>query len=162
MSTQDVPGANPRNLDELSEGCWGEAEDGSLIHVVGHEGGSVVYDIYDLAEDPPVFYRDAMIEDEFKESYSVPPTGTSDVPWTWHDKTTFPWDRVMKRVSSKQSNFAEVREQLSIAQRIAQKLGIKSRKLVEEEVTPQVEVRRRRGRAIIDRVAEAIGEIVER
>lgn len=33
MSTQDVPGANRANRDQLASGCWAEHEDGSLLFV---------------------------------------------------------------------------------------------------------------------------------
>jgi hypothetical protein len=162
MATQAVPGADPRNLDDLSVGCWAEDKDRtSLIHVIGHEGGSVVFQLYDLHEDPSLYYQDAMMEDEFKDFFSVPPVGSSDVPWTWHDKTTFPWDRVMKRFSGKAPQYADVQDHLSVAQKIAQKLGLRGKRLAKEEVTPQVEQRRNRGMAIIERIAESVGKMVE-
>lgn len=49
MSTNDVPGANPKNADVLAMGCWAEHEDGSLIFVESVEGGTVVYSIFDIA-----------------------------------------------------------------------------------------------------------------
>lgn len=47
MATQAVPGADPKNLDDLSIGCWAEDEQGtSLLLVKGHEGGRVIFDLY--------------------------------------------------------------------------------------------------------------------
>ena len=162
MSTQDVPGANPRNADRLDIGCWAEnKDDDSLIHVIGHEAGSVVFQLYDLNEDPVLYYQDAMIEQEFKDFFSAPPTGSSDVVWTWHDKKSFPWDRVMKRMSMKAPQYADVQDQLSVAQKVARKLGLKSKKLAEQDVTPKMDQQRERGLQIIERLATAIGKIVE-
>jgi len=160
MSTHDVPGANPRNADNLDVGCWAEDEDQtSLINIIGHEAGSVVYQLYDLSEDPVMYYQDAMLEQEFKDFFSAPPTGDSDIEWTWHDKTTFPWDRVMKRFSGKVPQYADVEDHLSMAQRVAQKLGLRAKKMSEQEVTPHVEQQRSRGMAVIEKIAEALGSL---
>ncbi len=163
MSTQDVPGANPRNADKLDVGCWAEDDDRtSLVHVIGHEGGSVVFQLYDLNEKPILHYQDAMLEPDFKQFFSAPPTGDSDVTWTWHDKATFPWDRVMKHVSGKAPIHSDVNDQLSIAQRIATKLGLRAKKLSEQDVTPQVaDERTAKGMAVMERLATAIGKFVE-
>jgi hypothetical protein len=162
MATDAVPGADPKNLDTLSVGCWAEdAKQTSLVLVVGHEGGSVVFDLYDLDQQPPLFYRDAMIEEEFKRFFSVPPTGKSDIRWTWHDKTNFPWDRVMKRLSTKAPQHADVEEQLTVAQRVAQKLGLRGRKLAEEDITARSTDRRTRGMAVLEKIADVLGAVVE-
>lgn len=156
MATNDVPGANPANLDLLSVGCWGEDRDGtSLIHVVGRENGSVVFQMYDLTNG--MFYQDAMIEAEFKRTFSVPPVGNSIVPWTWHDKTSFPWNRVMKRFQRPAPQHADVLDQMSAAERVARHLNLRSRELREEDVADPGAEPRRRGYAIMDRLAEAIG-----
>jgi len=160
MSTNAVPGANPVNKEYLDRGAWAEDKDQtSLVHVIGKEAGSIVFQIYDLSEDPIIFYQDAMIESEFKNFFSVPPVGTSDVVWTWHDKTDFPFDRVMKRFSSKASHHADVKDQLSVAQRIAAKLHIKGKRLTEEDVSAQTEQERGRGLAIIDAIGDALSKI---
>ena len=96
MATQDCPGANPANADVLAAGCWAEHDDGSLLFVKGTENQQVIYELYDLAQQPPVYYQDAMREDAFKKAFSYPPVGSSPERWTWHDKTNFPWTKVMK------------------------------------------------------------------
>ncbi len=96
MSTSDVPGANPKNADKLATGCWAEHSDGSLLFVKGTENGQIVYELYDVVQTPPVYYQDAMREEAFKKAFSAPPVGASKEDWTWHDKTPFPWARVMK------------------------------------------------------------------
>jgi hypothetical protein len=162
MATTAVPGADPRNLDDLSVGCWAEDAKGtSLIHVIGHEGGSVIFQLYDLEQDPPLFYQDAMLEKEFKGFFSVPPIGTSEVRWTWHDKTTFDWNRVMKRLSMKTPNYADVEDQLTITQKIAQTLGMRGRRLAQEDVTARSGERRDRVVGIMERIADAIEKVVE-
>ena len=113
MSTQSVPGADPKNLDKLDVGCWAEDKKGtSLLHVIGHE----VFQIYDLNERPPLFYQDAMLEAEFKSYFSTPPVGKSKTKWKRHDKTTFPWDRVMKRLSGKVPVHADVQDHMSVGE----------------------------------------------
>lgn len=162
MSTQSVPGADPKNLDKLDVGCWAEDKKGtSLLHVIGHEGGSVVFQIYDLNERPPLFYQDAMLEDEFKSYFSTPPVGKSKTKWKWHDKKSFPWDQVMKRLSGKVPVHADVQDHMSVAKKIAKKLGLRGRKLAEADVTPKTQDARDRGMAIISRLAEALGRIAE-
>lgn len=160
MATTDVPGANPKNRDALDIGCWAEDDqDTSLLHVVGREHGQVIYQMYDLTNG--MFYQDAMLEQDFKATFSHPPTGQSAERWTWHDKTTFPWDRVMKRIDRPVPQHADVMDQLTAAAHVAERLNIEGRRLDDDEVTPHVEQRRRRGYAIMDRIADAIGRFVE-
>jgi len=42
MSTNDIPGANPANGNELRLGCWASARNGSLIFVYEVDGGRVI------------------------------------------------------------------------------------------------------------------------
>lgn len=131
MSTKDVPGANPANADVLAMGAWAEHPDGSLIVVESVEMGSVIYSIFDVAQDPVVEYRDAMREDEFEDAFSWDPDGDLDddvvpnIKWTWHDKTPFPWDRVMQVVSSGVRH-ASAASQLNAAQRVAESLDLRA------------------------------------
>src|SRR6266436_129690 len=97
MSTNDVPGAKAGNHDELGSGCWAEHDDGSLIYVAGTENGRVIFEIFDLSDDDrPVEYRDAMPKKLFEQKFSWDPKNSASVKWTWHDKTPFPWDRILK------------------------------------------------------------------
>lgn len=101
MSTNDVPGANPVNNDKLAMGAWAEHADGSLILVESTEGNRAIYSVFDLSKEPPIEFRDAMPEVSFKTTYSWKPggkaAGTPNEKWTWHDKTPFPWDRIIKK-----------------------------------------------------------------
>lgn len=134
MATHDVPGANPANADELAALNWAEHKDGTLLFVKGTEGGKIVFDIFDLAREPVMYYTDAMPELRFKKYFNHGPAGTRKDEWTWHDKTTFPWDRVMKRLGRPQPQHADVADQLTAAERVARDLGKRGRELTEEDV----------------------------
>ena len=169
MATNDVPGANPANADKLATGCWAEHEDGSLIFVKGTENGQVVYEIHDVVQ-PPVYYQDALREDEFKRMFSWSPAdGTKKDKWTWHDKTSFPWSRVMKTFDKPRPTHSDVHETLSAAARVAESLRLRAHQLVKEDVekTVRAEEERREqtvpkgGRTIVDRIQRAIEAFCE-
>lgn len=126
MSTNDVPGANPTNADTLHMGCWGEHEDGSLIFVKSTEGDRVIYEMYDPNQTPILFFQDAMVEDGFKKKYSWDPTNPNKSfgKWTWHDKSAFPWDTVIKAARPGLQH-ASAADQLSAAQKVADALSDK-------------------------------------
>lgn len=161
MATQDVPGANPANADELRVGNWAEHEDGSMLYVQGTENGQVVFQLYDLAQDPPVYYQDAMREEAFKKAFSHPPIGTSSDKWTWHDKTPMPWHRVMKTFDKPAPMHADVHDTLSAAARVAQSLRLRSQRLAASEVEHLSEKQTPKGRGIIDRIQRALDAFVE-
>jgi hypothetical protein len=163
MSTHDVPGANPDNADRLAAGCWAEHDDGSLLYIKGTELGRVIYELYDMDQDPPVYYQDAMFEDAFKKAFSHPPVGASDEDWTWHDKTPFPWDRVMKNFDKPRPQHADVEDQLSAAARVAESLKLRARKLRPESVAPMAEQAGapKAARGIVQRLQKALEAFVE-
>lgn len=156
MSTSDVPGHKPEHNDELAMGCWAEHDDGSLILVESAEGGRVVYSMFDMAEDPPVEYRDAMPEDGFKTHFSWP--GTSFEKWTWHDKTVFPWDRVMAHVKSG-ARYPSADALQSAAARVARSLHLRAREIKEDRFKNMTEATARRGRGVVDKIQRAIQEL---
>ncbi len=144
MSTNDVPGYNPKNADVLAMGCWGESPDGSLMFVEGVENGRVIYSMFDAAFTPVVEYRDAMPEKEFKTVFSwnsdrAPVKGKpsdkvpATIQWTWHDKTPFPWDRVIKKGAKDGARFASASDHLSDAQRVADSLALRGQKFSETQ-----------------------------
>lgn len=149
MSTNDVPGANPKNRDVLAMGCWAEHEDGSLIRVDSVEAGTVVYSIYDVSVDPPVEYRDAMSEAAFRTQFSWDPNADPDdlasVKWTWRDKTPFDWARVMAGYPAGARQASAVAT-LTSAQRIARSLDLRAEAVVE----------RHEGRPTLQRAASDI------
>lgn len=155
MATDAVPGANPSNNDELSIGCWAEHKDGSLVLVKGVESDTVVYEIYDVAQDPPTYYQDAMSKDDFEQAYSRPPTGKSDVEWTWHDKTEFPWSRVMQILDRPRPVAADVRDTLSAAAAVADSLRLRAHKMSKATVAGEEQLKKV-GQAIFDRVTSAV------
>ena len=128
MSTNDVPGHKTENHDELSCGCWAEHEDGSLIFVLGNEGGKVMYEIFDMAKKDPVAYRDAMPEDGFKDQFSWDKDDPDSIQWTWHDKTPFPWDRIMKNFDDG-TNDVSAAATLSAAEKVAASLALRQRRI---------------------------------
>lgn len=131
MSTHDVPGTDPKHKDQLAMGCWAEHDDGSMILVEGTEKKRVIYSIFDLSDpDHPIKYFDAMKEKDFKKQFSFN-AGSSKEKWTWHDKTPFPWDRIIKK-GAKDGLQPQALEHLTAAKRIAQALGIAG-----AEVDPQ-------------------------
>jgi|GEM_PF-6288748 len=118
MSTNDVPGARAGNRDELAMGCWAEHDDGSLILVESTEGGRVVYSIFDMDMDPITEYRDSMAEGAFKRAFSWVPADKKSEKWTWHDKSPFDFDRVIKRGARDGTRHASADDLLNAAQRV--------------------------------------------
>jgi hypothetical protein len=121
MSTNDVPGANPSNGDSLGMGCWAEHSDGSLMLVESTEASRVIYSMFDMSRDPPIEYRDAMPESSFKKTFSWDPTRRSgpNEKWVWHDKTPFPWDRIIKGGARDGSRLPSADHIASEAERVA-------------------------------------------
>lgn len=113
MSTNDVPGANPVNSDTLKMGCWAESSDSSLIFVESVENGRVIYSVFDRSKQPIIEYRDAMDEKQFKRYFSKSSKG---ITWTWHDKTPFPWDVVIKEGAKTGGRFSSLGDMITEAQ----------------------------------------------
>ncbi len=175
MATHDVPGAVGVHNDELGMGCWAEHEDGSLIFVQSTEGGRVVYQMFDLSVDPITEYRDAMPEKGFKEFFSWNPKKKDSIKWKWHDKTPFPWERVIKAGARDGHHFASAHDQLSAAAKVANsidkkrgkgKKGKKGKKMKKQKVNPvayehlmEEEVKGPLRNRIIDKVQGAINKL---
>lgn len=117
MSTEDVPGANPSNGDKLACGCWAEHKDGSLLLVEGTEGGRVIYSVFDMDRKPPIEYRDAMPQVNFDKQFSRSKGGNKD-GWIWHDKSPFPWDKIIKADAKDGLKSASADDVLNAAQEI--------------------------------------------
>lgn len=158
MSTTDVPGANAANRDVLAAGCWAEHEDGSLLYVKGTENEQVVYELYDLAQDPPITYQDAMRERDFKVAFSYAPNGTSKDKWIWHDKTPFPWHRVMKSIEKPRPRYADVHDELSAAARVARDLRLRQARVEEAAVAARTDQEVRKG-GIFGKLQRAFAEL---
>jgi len=158
MSTPDVPGANDLNHDELSKGCWAEHSDGSLILVEGfkRDQDKVVYSVFDVSVEPSIEYRDSMPEQGFKSLYSR-------AGWTWHDKTEFPWDRVMSEFKYG-VRLPSAGDYATEAERIAKRRGMHRSELYSDDsridepfrVDEDAIVRSVASR-IIDRIQKALG-----
>lgn len=168
MSTNDVPGHNPVHKDKLAMGCWAEHADGSLILVESVEGGRIIYSVFNMAATPPVEYRDAMPQKGFEEHFSFTKKSKKkkdDLPlggiWTWHDKTPFPWNKIIKEGAVDGIRHACVDDQLNAALRVA-----KARDLINKGIpvnTTKMKIFADRvaikGRVIVDKLQRAIGEL---
>lgn len=127
MATEDVPGFNPANRDQLATGCWAEHEDKSLIFVESTEGGRVVFSMFDLSGSEPTEYRHAMPESDFKKAFSWKSgEAVAGEKWTWHDKTPFDWDRVIKEGAKPGAKFTNAIQQISAAQKVAESLNLRA------------------------------------
>ncbi len=159
MSTNDVPGNNPINNDELAMGCWAAHEDGSLMLVQSSEGGRVVYIVFDLSADPPLQYTDTMAEKAFKRTYSFP---DSDDKWTWHDKSPFPWDQVIDAGVQQGPAYASADALETAAARVAKSRDLKSKGFSQDEAEDMAavwtEIIRKAGPIIRD-IQKAIGNL---
>lgn len=164
MSTYDVPGANPANNDVLSCGCWAEHADGSLIFVESTEVNRVIYSIFDMAKQPPIEYRDAMTEVAFKKAFSWHPGSSrdaddlDDLVWTWHDKTPFPWDRVIKAGATDGGRFAFAEHTMNAAERVADSLKLRGA-AVARDVRYRSDQMVQRSQSIWDKISRAVAEL---
>lgn len=143
MATDDVPGANAENDDHLHMGCWAEADQGkSLIFVKSTEDDRVIYDVFDLTHEPIVQWPDAMAIDDFKKHFTYDPKqlnqrALSSIRWTWHDKTPFPWSKVIKQGARDVASYADVEDQLKEADKVRESRKRLNRKRVtEKKVNP--------------------------
>jgi hypothetical protein len=154
MSTSDVPGANPANGDDLAAGCWAEHSDGSLMVVQNTENDAVVYLLMDTTRDPPDVYIDRMPEGDFKRQYTRR-------GWTWHDKTPFPWQRVIRSTRPGRVDVPE--NSRTEAERIAQSRHLQRHSVDEDDIEHLLGAIRSSpaARDIITRLARAIGELPE-
>lgn len=86
MATKDVPGSKAANKDTLAQGSW--AEKGSdLVLVEKVKAPSVVFLTFDTFDAKKIVIPASLTQKDFEKAYQG---------WTWHDKTPFPWDRVLK------------------------------------------------------------------
>lgn len=122
MSTNDVPGANPSNSDQLHVGCWAEHSDGSLVLVEGVESDRVVFSVFDMSGDSPVEYRSAMPKKGFEIQFTWNPKDKASIKWTWHDKTQFPWNKIIKDGFKDGARHTSADDLLNAAQRVAKSL----------------------------------------
>jgi len=161
MATCDVPGANPSNHDELRALCWAEHEDGSLILVESTEDDRVIYSLFDVSEVPVVEFRDSMRIGAFKKAFSWDPKNPASEKWTWHDKTLFPWDRVIRNGARDGLRHAHADDLLSAAERVRRARDIHHGRAVDErEVETRMDRPGDKAGAILDKLQRAIGELL--
>lgn len=167
MSTNDVPGACPEHRDKLAMGCWAEHEDGSLIFVESTEGGRVIYSIFNMAVTPPVEYRDAMPQKGFEDHFSYTPNKKKgkkpigDVVWTWHDKTPFPWDKVMDAGVKDGVRHVNVEDQLNAALRVAHARNLinQGKPINTDKLKSFMDQMGVKGRTVMNKIQRAIQEL---
>ena len=125
MATPEVPGYLPQNQDTLAAGCWGEhKDDSSLILVEEVENERVIYTIFDI--DNKKEFRDQMPIDLFMRSYSyVSGESVASLQWVWHDKTIFPWRKVI-------DNDALIERKETAAVKVAENLNLEGKELVKD------------------------------
>lgn len=160
MATHDVPGAVSANADKLDIGAWAEHKDGSLIFVKGMESGRVIFEVYNVAVTPPIKYASAMYEGAFKKEFSYGGKYNKKGDYTWHDKTGFPWDRVMGEFADG-PGYTSAFDQLNAAEQLRHALDIHGgQRVSKEEVQSRTEDRRwRRVRGIVDKLQRAIDRL---
>jgi hypothetical protein len=161
MSTNDVPGANPANNDKLSALCWAEHEDGSLILVQSTENNRVIYSVFDMSKNPIIEYRDAMPIESFNKTYSWNPKAKDKaIKWTWHDKTTFPWDKVIKAGFADGPRLASAHDIKTAAERIAENLQMKGDAIRKEDYAHRTD-QNATINAISDKLVRAFNELLK-
>jgi hypothetical protein len=164
MSTNDVPGHDPRNNDELALGAWAEHKDGSMIFVESTEAGRVIYSIFDMDKEPILEYRDAMPESSFKATFSWDSTGKKAGPnekWTWHDKTPFPWDRIIKHGTKDGARLPSAGHIMTAAERVAESLALRGQELDKDNVDHRIDKTLSRVGSIIERLWTAVAKLPE-
>jgi len=160
MSTNDVPGAKASNNDQLAMGCWAEAKDGSLIFVESAESGRIIFSVFDVATDPITEYRDSMPEAGFKQNFSWDPKKKDSIQWTWHDKTPFPWNRVIKDGAKDGLRHVHADDLLNAAQKVANSRKMRSQDFNPEDINHMHEVQRSKpARSIIGRIQNALDQL---
>lgn len=160
MGTHDVPNHGSAAADELKMGCWSEHKDGSLILVESTEGGRVVYSIFDMEKTPIVEYRDAMAEGAFKKTFSWDPKDPKSEKWLWHNRTVFPWDRIIKAGGKDGAKHASAEDQLNAAERVRRSREIHRGQPVDVEVArTRVDTLGRKAKAILSKLQKAISQL---
>lgn len=163
MATQDVPGfddvkSDAKN-DELGIGMWGEHDDESLILVEGVEQGRVIFSMFDMSPTPPMEYRDSLPEQQFKRQFSWnSDESIVNKGWRWHDKTQFPWNKIMDNFSDG-TRYPSADYVVNEAQRIAKIKSLRGAVVKRENYSHMMENVGRKGRVIIDKIQRAVNEL---
>lgn len=163
MSTNDVPGAVAANNDELGMGCWAESAekgDQSPIFVESTENDRVIFSVFDLSKNPITEYRDSMVKTEFEKYFSWN-SNAKKPKWTWHDKTAFPWNRIIKAGATDGLKFASAADQLSAAERVREHLRGRAQNIDMAELRARAE-RTEEGRTSAEALFGKIGRALDK
>jgi hypothetical protein len=168
MATTDCPGYNPANNDKLHAKCWAEHEDGSMIFIKDiDENDRVIYELFDFSDPAhPLAYPHALSMEDFKKTFSSDhKKKKTNITWLWHDRTGFPWDRVMASITRPVPAPANVIDTISAAARMADSLNTRLREHLTEDKLLQargLSVREAGtpSKRIIDRLRNALDALV--
>lgn len=141
-------------------GAWAEHDDGSLIFVENTEGSRVIYSIFDMSKEPPIEYRDAMPETSFKRTFSWDQTNKKSEKWTWHDKTPFPWDRIIKHGFPDGGRLPSAEHVLTAAERVAESLRLRG-EAFERDASHRTDDSRQRVNTIWNKLNRALDEFLK-
>jgi len=159
MATCDVPGTNPANNDDLHIGCWGEADDDSLIFVEGVSNAEnrVIYSIFDMSnKNNPFEYRDSMPKDGFEKMFSKDSSGK----WTWHDKTPFPWEGRIMNCFPDGQRIPSAKQIISAAKRIATSRNLIGHPIKKQDYKHMVkQIISKTGDSIINKLQKALDKV---
>lgn len=139
MSTTDCPGYGSASFDKLMRGCWAEHEDGSLIYIKDiDENDRVIFELYELKDKVyPVYYQHALAKKDFEKTFSFDPKKKKNdkinLIWSWHNRTPFPWDKVMKYVDRPVPVAANVEDQVSAVAKVVDSLHIRMREVLDRD-----------------------------
>eukprot|EP00697_Spironema_sp_BW2_P016820 gnl/Spiro4/8261_TR4368_c0_g2_i1.p2 gnl/Spiro4/8261_TR4368_c0_g2~~gnl/Spiro4/8261_TR4368_c0_g2_i1.p2 ORF type:complete len:104 (-),score=14.51 gnl/Spiro4/8261_TR4368_c0_g2_i1:166-477(-) len=103
-----------------------------------------------------------MPEASFKTTFTWDSKKKASEKWTWHDKTPFPWDRVIKAGVSDGPRNASAADVMNAAERIAQSLKLKGAEIHKDRAAGKIDqqVPAQAG-VILEKIARAIGELLK-
>ena len=98
-----------------------------------------------------------MAEGAFKSTFSWNPKGKG-LKWCWHDKSPFPWDRIVKSGGKDGTRYASAEEQLTAAEQVRRSREIhRGREVdVEEVARSRVDRAGEKAKAVLRRIQRAI------
>jgi hypothetical protein len=100
-----------------------------------------------------------MSEVSFKSTFSWKP-GSQNEKWTWHDKTPFPWDRIIKRGFPDGGRMPGAEHILTAAERVAESLRLKGAGIA-QDIRHRGEDTRKRVDMIWDKIGRALDELMK-
>jgi hypothetical protein len=121
--------------------------------------------VFDVSKEPPMEYRDAMPQDGFKKHFSWDPDGSDaddNIKWKWHDKTPFPWERIIEEGIPDGVRHACASHLISAAERVSKNRELVGGEIDQEKVRDVVDRKGKYGRAaqaIVNGLQNALSEL---